>query len=411
MQQLNVALVVVGVTVLVLGIFSIPIRKRPLSMPLVALLVGVFVGPEGLNWLNPSELSDPKRVLEEVARLTLALGIMGAALRMPSGFALRHWPGLTVLLFVGMPLMWLATTFLFWGMLDVSLWVALLIGAVVCPTDPVLAGSIVSGKFAEEHISGDLRHTLSAESAANDGLAYPFVLLPIFLLTPSDLKDWWEWLSKAVFWEVGLAALFGSVMGLIGARLLTWAEEHHSMEEHSFLSFTLALTFLVLGGGRLLGCDGLLAVFFAGVVLQQKVNTHDRHQEERIQETVGQLFSLPAFMFFGLMLPWNEWSQLGWLAWTIPACVLLLRRLPGVALIGRWVPEFKNTREAALAGWFGPIGIAAIFYATYAERHTHQPLTWIIGSLMVMSSVIAHGVTATPLSKQLSNEPGGGSVG
>lgn len=99
---------------------------------------------------------------------------------------------------------------------------------------------------------------------------------------------------------------------------------------------------------------------------------------------------LPVFALLGLMLPWREWAALGWKG-TLPALsVLLLRPL---------LSPLHRVRDALLIGWFGPIGVGSLFYATLARRETGGELPWTVGSLLVVASVVAHGLSATPLTR------------
>src|SRR5918997_5939828 len=140
-------------------------------------------------------------------------------------------------------------------------------GAVVTPTDPVGSSTIVTGDLAEKNLPDRVRYSLSAESGANDGLAYPFVFLPILLLSRPPEEALSHWLTHTLLWEVGVAVVFGVLIGYGAGRLLEWAHGKGSMEQTSFLAYTLALSLVVLGGAKLLGSDGILAVFVAGVGL------------------------------------------------------------------------------------------------------------------------------------------------
>ncbi|MFA7387717.1 MAG: cation:proton antiporter, partial [Thiohalobacteraceae bacterium] len=362
-QELNIVLVTIGGMVLVLGLLSRPLKRTIFSTPLLALTLGILIGPLGLGLLHPAQWGRLDVILEQAARLTIAIGLMGVALRLPRTFPFRHWRSLAVLLGLGMPLMWLSSGLLAYWLLDLPLLVALLLGAVVCATDPIVATSIVTGDVAEDNLPKRLRHTLSAESGANDGLAYPLVLLPILLLTQPPADAWPTWLGRTLLWEVGAAALVGALLGFVAAHLLKRAEAHHSIEQHSFLAFTLALTLFALGVASLLGTDGILAVFIAGITLDHFANASERRQEERVQEAVNQFFTLPIFTFLGLVLPWDQWRALGWAGLAMVVAVLLLRRLPFLLILKRWIPELQDTKDALFLGWFGPIGVAALFYA------------------------------------------------
>ncbi|MEX2377162.1 MAG: cation:proton antiporter [Dehalococcoidia bacterium] len=407
MTELHIALVLVGGLVLVLGLFSGYIKDRTfLSEPLLALLAGVVIGPAVLDLLDPSRWGDQDIVLEEAARLTLAIGLMGVALRLPSGYMARHWRPLAVLILIVMPLMWLSSGLLIYLFLGLPIGVAMLAGAVVTPTDPVVATSIVTGSAAKRDLPDRLRHLLSAESGANDGLAYPIVFICILLLTRPLDDALPHWLLRTLLWDVGIAVLAGALLGYVAGRVLLWAESHKSIENTSFLVYSIALSLIVLGGARLLGTDGVLAVFAAGIAFGATVGGRERSEEAGVQEAVGQFLILPIFAVLGLALPWRDWLELGW--WSVPlvAAILLFRRLPWILALNRLISPLQRKEDVGFLGWFGPIGVAALLYSMTALGNTDYEEVWVVGSLVICASIVAHGVTATPLTKLYARRTG-----
>src|SRR5690625_5127470 len=209
MSELYIAFAVIGAAVLLLALVSRPIEETPLSPPLLLMLIGVVIGPAGFDLLDPSRWGDPFLIMEEAATVTLAISVMGIALRLPRGFVIREYRVLIALLGFAMPLMWLSTSLLTHLSLGIPLLVALVIGAAVTPTDPVVASAIVTGRVARTNLPKRVRHGISAESGANDGLAYPYVILPIFLLTGTDDAVFGDWLLHIVLLEVGGGILIG----------------------------------------------------------------------------------------------------------------------------------------------------------------------------------------------------------
>lgn len=399
MTELNLSLTLVGASVLLLGLFSQPLDRSWASLPMLAFLVGVIAGPVGAGWLDASRWGDDKLILEEATRLTLGISLMGIALRLPPRYLFDHWRSVLVLIVVGMPLFWLVSAALAFGFLDVGILAALAVGAAVCATDPVIASSIVTGGMANRNLPGRFRHTLSAESGLNDGLALPLVMVPVLLMTTSVSAAASEWVWRVLLWEVGGAVVLGVVLGLAVGRLLRFAEDRNFIDQPSFLSVTLALTLLALGLGKFLGMDGLVAVFLAGVAFDQQVQGGDRSQEANIQEAVNLLFTLPVFILFGLMIPLREWLELGWAGVGLVLSVLLLRRLPVILLLRPFIPDWRSLPIAGLAGWFGPIGISALYYGLFIHRETGTGMAWVAVSLLVAASLIVHGITAAPLGK------------
>lgn len=396
MDQLNIALATVGIIVLTLGLLSQPLNRSVFSIPLLAFLIGVLLGPLGLHWLNPLEWGDPVKIMEEAARLTLGISLMGIALRIPRTYPFTHWKTFAVLLGLGMPLMFAVSSLLAYWTLGVPVLIAMLVGAAICPTDPVVASSIVTGSLAKEKLPGRFRHTLSTESGANDGLAYPLVLLPILLLERSAVSAWSEWFLKILLWEVGGAIVFGALLGWLVGKALNGAERKGTIDQASFLATTLALTVAALGLGKVLGTDSILAVFVAGLAFDQQVGGTERAEESNIQESVNLFFTLPVFVLFGLMLPVGQWQELGWSGVALAVLVLLLRRIPVLLLLRPLMPHWRDYRMALTAGYFGPIGISALFYGMMVASKTGHEIAWTAGSLVVCASLIAHGMSAAP---------------
>ncbi len=311
MEALNISLLVVGGLVLVLGLLSSVTRRSLISEPVVALAVGALLGPAVLGVLDVSDWGSRETILvEQAARLTLAIGLMGVALRLPKGYFRRNSRSIAVLLGLVMPLMWLASGLLAYALLGVPFWVAMLIGGVVTPTDPVVSTTIVTGAVAERNLPDRLKRAIPAESGANDGLAYPLVFLPLLLLERPTGEALTHWLTRTLLWEVGGAALLAVLAGYGAGRLLRWAEAERTIGETSLLAYSVALSLAVLGGAKLLGTNGILAVFIAGIAFDTATGG-EQQKEHQIQEAVNRFFILPIFVLLGLALPWREWLELG----------------------------------------------------------------------------------------------------
>lgn len=399
MEQLNIALAVTGAVVFLVGLLSRPIKKSLLQEPTIAVLVGIAVGPYGLGWLDVAKWGDENSVLEQAARITLAIGLMGVALRLSATSVRAFWRPVALLLTVGMAGMWLASSALAGWLLGLPFWTALLLGAVISPTDPVVASSIVTGPFAKEHLPLRLRDTISFESGANDGLAYAFVMLPILTIGHSGGAAWGRWIVESLLIGVVAASVVGALVGYAAAKLLAFAKRHDIVEKPSLLGYTVATSLFTLGAAELLGADALISVFLAGLVFNLCTERREEHEERHIQEAVAKLFTLPMFVIFGIALPFDEWLRLGWPRLALAVLVLLLRRPPVVGAVLPGLRGALSTRDAAYLGWFGPIGIAAIYYAAYARGHAHDPLIWHAASALIFASILVHGMTAAPFTR------------
>ena len=408
MNVLYLSLAAVGGLLLLLGLLGGLLKERtPVSEPLIALLAGVLIGPAALGLLNLADLGDQTLILEEAALVTLGIALVGVALRLPVGYSRRNWRLLLVLLGIVMPLMWAAGGLLVYLIVGVPFWVAVLIGAIVTPTDPVVASSIVAGGVAERNLPASLRHAISSESGFNDGLALPFVVLPVLVLTEPPGEVLGHWLTHTVLLEIVAGAALAALMGYLAGKTLRWAEKKETMERSSLLTISLALSLTVLGVTELLHLNGVLAAFVAGIVFNFAGSSDAKESQEEIQEAISRFFDLPIFVLLGMALPWEDWLGLGWRGLLVVVAVLLLRRLPTVlALRPLLGPLRRQAKDVLFLGWFGPIGAAALYYAAFSFRETGIEEAWVVGSLIICASVLVHGVSATPLTKLYGRLPG-----
>jgi NhaP-type Na+/H+ or K+/H+ antiporter len=403
MSGLAISYSIAAFALLAATLFAPYIKNRLyISEPVIFILLGIVVGPQAARFISISNMTaDPNGLLEEVARVTLAISVAGAGLRLPHGYFRQRWGEITLVLSLGMALMWGASTLLTYLILGLAPLMALLTGAIITATDPVLAGTIVLGSLAERCIPCRLRHTLTAESGPNDGLALLLVMIPIYLLTLPAGEAAQRWLLHTLLWQIVLAAGIGIGLGLIAGLGLRWIGRGPYEEEVSLLTVSLGLNLTALIMIRGLGGSGILGSFVAAAVFSRFLSAGNVLEEHRLQEAMGRIFELPMFFLFGLALPWEAWSQLGWRAYVFAASVLVLRRMPVWLLLYPLLPSLHKGRDALFNGWFGPVGISALFYVTFAADRVHGLSLWPVVSLVVFISALVHGITGTPLSKWL----------
>lgn len=390
-MTLDVVLTAVGVLGVAVAALSIRIRRLPLSEPLIGLVVGAALGHQVSGLLPLPTLLDDHALMHEAARVLLAISVMSVALRYPIGQARRQLRPVVILLLVAMPAMALASAGLAWAMLGIPVAAAALIGAAVCPTDPVLASSVVTGGPAEEDLPARDRQLLSLESGSNDGLALPFVLAAIALAGPMTGSA----AALESLWQVLAAVILGTAAGWLAAHALRSGEKHGDVDNAPAILFTLVLALGVLGAAGLMKSDGILAVFVAGLVYNHGSAADDRANAVSIDEAVNRFAVLPVFLLFGALLPWEEWADLGWRGPALAVAVLLLRRLPFLLML---IPVLRlRLPDALYLGWFGPVGVSALFYLTLeAERYGVDPVVLSAGALVVAVSTVAHGLSGAP---------------
>ncbi|WP_276497068.1 cation:proton antiporter [Pontibacter litorisediminis] len=397
-DDFNIIVTLLGGLVLGLGLCSKKLEKSPIPITLLALLIGILIGPEALDFVDLKQLGQQSTILERLARLVLGIGLVSVALRIPKSYPRQNWRLMITLVGLGMLLMWAISTALVYFILGIPFWLAALIGAILAPTDPVAASPVVTGPVAKKNLPERVRHAISFESGANDGLSYLFVFLPLLMLQKPETAIS-HWLTKTLLWEVLGATIFGLLLGLGAGYLLRVAEKHSLIQKDWRLIYTVALSLLAVGGGKLINSDEVLVVFAAGVAFVQMVSEEERGEEERGQEAANRFFSYPIFTLLGTAIPWSGWWELGWSGLLLAAAILLLRRPPVLLLLRPLLPDLRSTKDALFLGWFGPVAVAAIYYSSMAEHRLGEPLVWDVVSLVICASAVAHGISSTPLTR------------
>jgi sodium/hydrogen antiporter len=221
---------------------------------------------------------------------------------------------------------------------------------------------------------------------------------------PPD-EAWSRWFVESLVIGVGAATAIGCAIGYVAAKLPALAERHKLIENTSLLGYTIAFSLLTLGATHLVGADAVISVFLAGLVFNLCSERDEEHEEEDIQEAVAKLFTLPMFVLFGIALPLSEWLRLGWPLVALAALLLVLRRPPIVAALSPALRGTLNNHDIAYVGWFGPIGVAAMFYASFSSRHLHDPAIWHAAAAVIFASILVHGATAAALTRLYARHP------
>lgn len=411
--NLLVCLALLGGFVVLFGLVSLFVKERLyLSESLVATVFGVIIGPVGLRLVRPDKwfggAINADWVTQELARMLIALQIMAVGTTVPGNFALEHMRSILLFLFPITTAMWLVSAASIWLFLPFDWLESLIIGACLAPTDPVLASSVIKGKFASRYIPTHLQHLLALESGANDGLGLPFLMLPILLIKSASTSDALkEWAIHTWLYEIILALGIGASIGMLARFLLRQSEKRHLIDKESFLVFSIALTLLVTGVVALIKSDDFLAVFAAGNAFAWDAKFLEKTEESHLGDVLDMLFNISFFIFFGATIPWAMFRQVElWRLFAAAAAILLFRRLPAVMLLKRWIPLLRNRKEAFFAGWFGPMGVGAIFFSIMTRQELGMKsrigsLCPVMVTFFVLSSILVHGITVPLTNSQM----------
>ncbi|WP_060480464.1 cation:proton antiporter [Pseudomonas monteilii] len=425
-----------GAVLLLLALSSSYLRWVPVTSSLVCLGLGMFLGTSGLGLLqlDLSESSGWMEHLTEVAVL-FSLFFNGLKLRLP--LRDRRWwsafylagpvmlsciAGVTLLLHYGFELGWGGS---------------LLIGAILAPTDPVLATLV---QVADAQDGDPVRFSLSGEAGLNDGVAFPFVMLGLFLQQQSGQPWFSEWLVKDMLWAVPAGLLLGYFMGRGLGKLtlyLRLRNDDCTVSPNDYLA--LALIALAYVSAEIIQAYGFLAVFAAGLGLRQaevqtSSNPEDPAAEHLVQPVVGHQHAAPeravkgdvqaladsqvaAGIMLGDMLAFGSLieramevflvTMLGvvliehwdWRAVPVAAALFVVIRPVSVLLFPR--PGVLTLRQRGLLGWFGIRGIGSFYYLFYALNHgllpalAEQSINLVL--CVVALSILVHGLSVQPL--------------
>ncbi|KAJ1669403.1 hypothetical protein GGF38_002283 [Coemansia sp. RSA 25] len=301
--------------------------------------------------------------------------------------------------------MWLISAAVFKFMFSISFVHALAIGACVAPTDPVLANAILKGMFAESHVPLRLRNILTAESGANDGLGYPFLFFALYLMRLGGGKAIGTWFYSTWVYQVALSIIIGSVTGYVCRKALRYAETAGWVDKESFLSSSITLALLLVGVCTIVGTDDILCCFVAGNSFTWDDWFRVETEDTGLQETMNGLVSMSFFIYFGTIIPWPLYTGIlsPWRIFLAVVLIMVLRRLPVIMASYKLIPAIRTWQDALFAGWFGPIGVSAVFYSieTIKQLNMYEDsnggrvaiLVYPIVCAVVFGSVLVHGVT------------------
>ncbi|MFC3125512.1 cation:proton antiporter [Pseudoroseomonas globiformis] len=388
-----------GVLIALVAWLPLALRRLPLSLPIVCIALGALLFSLPGLVLRPLPMDFPK-VTERFTELVVIIALMGTGLRLDRAFDWRRWVVTWRLLGITMPLGILAITGLTaWG-LGLSCASALLLGASLAPTDPVLAADVQVGppKTGEED---EVRFGLTSEAGLNDGLAFPFVHLAITLAAVASTNEPWlaGWLGYRVLWEIGAGIGAGWLIG----RAFGWLTFHVPAETRLARTrdglIGLAATLVSYGLTEIIHCYGFLAVFVTALSFRRAHREHDFHtQMHEVTEQIERLAMMVLLLLFGGALVSGLLASVS-LAEVVVALLVLLVVRPVTGWLGLVGLQADPSEKLTLA-FFGIRGVGSLYYLAYGlnrmEVAEAQRLWGFVG-LVVLFSILLHGLTVTPI--------------
>ncbi|HET6604279.1 MAG TPA: cation:proton antiporter [Xanthomonadaceae bacterium] len=389
-----------GLGALILLVSWAPVGLKRLPMSLAILCVGLGAAFFGLGLLDFDP--DPRTwdtVTERLVELVVIVSLMGAGLKLDRPLSWRGWSSTWRLLGIAMPLTIVATLVLGVLGLGFSLAMAMLLAASIAPTDPVLASDVQVGPPR----SGDkdeVRFGLTSEAGLNDVLAFPFVHLAILAAAGglTSMAALGEWFGIDVLWKLLAGAAMGYLIGR-GFGFLIFFNDRLALSRLGDGLIGLATTFITYALTELVHGYGFLAVFACGLTIRAWERNHEFHEElHHFTELIERLLMMLVLVLFGGALARGLLSTLTWSDMAIGlVLILVVRPLAGMlAMIGSPQPW----GERALLAFLGIRGVGTVYYIAYGINHGDfgdSERLWAVVGFIIASSILIHGISATPL--------------
>lgn len=390
-------LLVIGLLLLAVTLGSGWIGRLPLSYALIYLIVGVALSPYGFNLI---QLRPETEFLERLTEFVVLISLFSCGLKMNRPVQAWAWNSTIRLIGFLMPISIFAIAAVGHWLLKLDWGPAILLGAILAPTDPVLASEV---QLYDPQDRDELRFGLTSEGGLNDALAFPFVYFGLHWL---ENDNWQTWFGRWVLVDLLWAIAAGMLVGVGVARAIGWLElrlkKRRAVDELMEDFVGLSTIFLSYALAELAHGYGFLSVFVAGVVMHNRYLSPEQAASRlRFMERLEKLTEIATILLLGSLLRIEPVLRFAGPALLITGLLLFVIRP-----IGAWVSTIGSPIHPAtrwLFGWFGIRGVGSLYYLTYAlgqglRDETGELIAWIT-FITVAISVTLHGVTSTPLMK------------
>ena len=430
---------IVGLSLLLAVVLPNVLQRHAVSAPIVLLLVGMLIG---VLPVQTGVLTHPlarSTLVEHLTELCVIVALMGVGLALDRPLTLRSWGswrrwGATWrLLGVAMPLTIAGMAVLGWSVMGLAPAAALLLGAALAPTDPVLASDVQVGgptpfDAAQEDVDEEqeVRFALTSEAGLNDGMAFPFVSAAVALVGAAALvdhgsgawnwadEDWiWRWVAWDLIGKTVVGIVVGVASGWLLARLAFRAPRPSlRLAETGEPLLALAAVLLTYGAAEVLHGYGFLAVFCCAMTMRSAERGHDYHAHmHQTVERLERLLTLAVLLLLGSALTDTLLGDLTWQGVFVGVALLFVVRPASAYLALRVLPGRDRMGDRVLSrgeelacAWFGVRGVGSLYYLAYAQGQADFPglsTLWATVGFTIALSVLVHGVTATPVMRRL----------
>lgn len=393
------------IAIILLGIIAFAALSRRLetsiiTLPMVFVAFGWLIGQGGAE-LVPMHAE--REFIHTIAEITLILVLFADASRVDLRELRRNYAIPARMLLIGMPLtILLGTLVAHWVSPDTSWAVAMLVAAILTPTDAALGQSVVTSPAVPLR----LRQGINVESGLNDGLALPVVMITA-IFSAQFAGTQVDGLPDNVFvfamMQIVLGPLTGIGVGYLFARVLDAVVRAGLITTVFQGIYFLCTAFLAFAAAELVGGNGLIAAFVGGLVFGHTLRSSSSFISE-FMESEGQLLTIITFLIFGAVMVPLGIEHANWKTMTLAILYLsVVRMLPiWLSLTGTGLSNY----DKIFLGWFGPRGLASILFALLILERFEIPardeiLSCIV--LTVMLSIVLHGVSANPMAARFTH--------
>jgi sodium/hydrogen antiporter len=432
----NLVYLLAGCALLLAVVLPVALQRLAISSPIVLVVAGALIGLLPIADKGSMSPVDHPVFTEHLTEFCVLVALMGVGLALDRPLDFRTWEGWRRwdvtwrLLGITMPLCIAGVAVLGWWVMGLAPAAALLLGAALAPTDPVLASDVQVGgptsEESEEEIDerDEVRFALTSEAGLNDGLAFPFVYAAIFLVSMGGPAEWGlRWVAWELVGKVVVGVLIGVAVGWLLSKAAfrsPWPSLRLAETGEPLLA--LAAVLVSYGAAQLAHGYGFLAVFACAMTLRSMERGHDYHVHmHQVIERLERLLTLTVLLLLGVALTNGLLGHLTWQGALVGAALVFgLRPLFGVVALrlgrgpDRVGDRAMGPREQLVTAVFGVRGVGSLFYLAYASGEgsfEDLELLWATVGFTVVLSVLWHGVTAKPAMDWLERARDGAAAG